>query len=265
MFIVASMAALAFSPPAMAQAGPGFGGQDNTLFNRLQKDPSTGGPAPARDLSGAWAGPLNADPGEVAPLTALGQRRFALNKPEGKFGTSGSNDPLNTCDPLGFPRNVIFELRGLSFSTMPGKIAILHQYQKVWRDVWMDGRALPKNVDGKGGPDSRMYGFSVGHWEDDNTLVIDSTGNDDRSWLNNAGYPHSANAHIQERYVRKDHNNLSLTVTVDDPAMYTKPFTLGTTRFRWIPDQQTDEQMCIPSEASVYMDRIALPSGGAKK
>src|SRR5207248_2638788 len=135
-------------------------------------------------------------------------------KPEEKFGTGGSNDPRNVCDPLGFPRDTIFELRGIAYSTMPGRIVILHQYQKVWRDVWMDGRDLPKNVDSRGGPDSRMYGYSVGHWENDNTLIIDSTGSDPRSWLNNLGYPHSPNTHVQELYTRADHNNLSLTVTV---------------------------------------------------
>jgi hypothetical protein len=127
----------------------------------------------------------------------------------------------------------------------------------------MDGRELPKNVDMKGGPDSKMYGYSVGHWEDDHTLVIDTTGSDPRSWLNNAGYPHSANAHFQERYTRVDHNNLTLTVTVDDPTMYAKPFVLGTSKFRWIPDQQTDDQLCIPSEAMVYMQTIAKPAGTA--
>jgi hypothetical protein len=259
-FAAALMAGLVISPVAMAQAGPGNGGQTNTLFYQLLKDPSTGGPAPRRDLSGAWAGPLNAYPGEVPPMTPLGQKRFSLNKSEAKFGTAGSNDPLNVCDPLGFPRNAIFELRGIAFSTMPGKIVILSQYQKIWRDVWMDGRALPQNVDTKNGPDSRMYGYSVGHWENDHTLVIDTTGSDDRTWLNNTGYPHSANAHFQERYTRVDHNNLRLTVTVDDPAMYTRPFVLGNTQFRWIPDQHTEEQMCMPSEAMDYMKIIAGPA-----
>src|SRR5258708_5550891 len=113
LFGAALIVVLAFSLAAGAQAGPGNGGQNNTLFSQLQKDPSTGGPAPARDLSGAWAGPLNADVGEMPVMTPLGQKRFSLNKPESKFGTSGSNDPLNSCDPLGFPRNVIFELRGI--------------------------------------------------------------------------------------------------------------------------------------------------------
>src|SRR5665213_2712817 len=93
----AFMAVLVFSSIAMAQAG-----QLNTLYEKLRKDPATGGPAPKRDLSGAWAGPLIPPAGELPPLTPLGQKLMSVNKPESKFGTAGSNDPLNTCDPLGF-------------------------------------------------------------------------------------------------------------------------------------------------------------------
>jgi hypothetical protein len=262
---VALLGALAFSSAAMGQAGSvqaGGGALNNTLYNKLEKDPSTGGPAPKRDLNGVWAGPLNASASEeIPPMTALGKQRFSLNKPEVTFGTAGGNDPLKTCDPLGLPRNLVFETRGIAFATMPDKVVVLHQYQKIWRDVWTDGRELPKNVDTKGGPESKWYGYSVGHWDGDYTFVIDSTGSDDRSWLDTAGHPHSVDARVQERYTRVDHNHLSVTVTVDDPKMYTKPFTLATLKFRWIPNQETEEQLCVPSEALAYSEIIAIPAG----
>jgi hypothetical protein len=266
---VVLITALAFSPRAMSQAETSQpntlqapSALDNTLYNKLEKDPSTGGPAPKRDLNGVWAGPLNAVASEqIPPMTPLGQKLFGLNKPEAKFGTAGGNDPLKTCDPLGLPRNLVFETRGIAFATMPGKVVVLHQYQKVWRDVWTDGRELPKNVDTKGGPESRWYGYSVGHWDGDYTFVIDSTGSDDRSWLDTAGHPHSVDARVEERYTRVDHNHLSVTVTVDDPKLYTKPFTLATLKFRWIPKQETEEQLCVPSEALAYSDIIAVPAG----
>ena len=258
--IITVMVSLAFSSLALAQAGSGL---TNTLYNKLNADPSTGGPAPKQDLSGAWAGPLSVVQTEqIAPMTPLGEKLFGLNKSERSVGTALSNDPLNTCDPLGFPRNLVFETRGLAFATMPGKIVILHQYQKLWRDVWMDGRALPKNVDAKGGPDSRWYGYSVGHWEGDNTLVIDTVGSDNRSWLDTLGHPHSVDAHVQERYTRVDHNHLEMIATVDDPKLYTKPFILAQAKFRWIPSQETEEQLCVPSEAITYYNSIALPSFG---
>jgi hypothetical protein len=258
------MTALYFSSAAMAQ-----GALDNTLYTKLSKDPSAnapGGPAPRRDLSGAWAGPLNAVATEEVPtLTPLGQQLFSMNRPEAKFGTAGGNDPLNTCDPLGLPRNLVFETRGLAFSTMPNKVVVLHQYQKVWRDIWMDGRELPKNVDAKEGPVSRWYGYSVGHWEGDNVLVVDTVGSDDRSWLDTAGHPHSVDAHVQERYTRVDHNHLELLVTVDDPKLYTKPFVLARVKYIWIPSQEAEDQFCVPSEAISYMNTIALPAAPPAK
>jgi hypothetical protein len=258
--IFALMVMLAISSVAMAQTGNGL---NNTLYNKLNADPSTGGPAPKQDLSGAWAGPLSvAASEEIAPMTPLGEKLFSLNKSERMVGIAHSNDPLNTCDPLGFPRDLVFETRGLAFATMPGKIVLLHQYQKIWRDVWMDGRELPKNIDTKSGPDSRWYGYSVGHWEGDNTLVIDTVGSDDSSWLGPRGYPHSVEAHVQERYTRVDHNHLQMTVTIDDPKIYTKPFVLGTSNFRWVPTQETDEQICVASEAINYVNTISIPAVG---
>jgi len=133
--------------------------------------------------------------------------------------------------------------------------------QRVWREVWMDGRALPKAVDVRGAPESRYYGYSVGRWENDTTLVIDTTGVDERAWLDEEGHPRSSAAHIQERYTRVDEYNLQLTVTVDDPKYYTKPWTWMRASFYWMKAQDFSESLCIPSEAIQYRDTLAKPSG----
>ena len=254
--ILASL--LLFCPLAWAQ-----GGYRNTQYDKLNAGP--GGPAPERDFTGSWAGPIAIDTqAKFPPLTPLGQQLMSANKPEPKFNIAGSNDYYaRFCDPLGFPRNMVFELRGLAFATMPDRIVVLNQYQHAWREIWMDGRELPKNVGGTGkdAPDPRYYGYSVGHWEDDNTLVVDTTGLDDKTWLTRMGYPHSIEARVQERYFRADHNDLQLTITVDDPKIYTKPFVLGAVSFKWVPDQQLTEQLCIPSEMLQYLDVIADPAG----
>ena len=255
---VALAALLAFSSPAMAQAG-----LDNNMYNKL-KESGPGGPAPKRDFTGSWAGPLVAQKGDDPSLTPEGQKLFSINKPEAKFHVAGTNDAfVRTCDPLGFPRNIIFEIRGLSFAAMPDRVVILNQYQQAWREVWTDGRELPKNVGGttKDAPDPRYYGYSVGHWEGDNTFVVDTTGLDDKTWLNGAGYPHSIEAHVQERYTRPDHNDLQVSVTVDDPKLYMKPFVLATASFRWLPSQQLEEQLCVPSEMLQYLQLIGEPGG----
>ncbi len=258
--IIGLVAVLAFSSSAMAQASGA--GSKETLYNgnRLKPDPTPGGPAPVHDVSGSWAGNLTPERMEIPPLTPLGQKLFSLNKPETEVGTGHSNDPMNTCDPLGIPRNLVFETRGLAFATMPNRIAVLHQYQRIWRYVWMDGRELPKSFDTKDGVASRWYGYSVGHWDGDYTLVIDTVGVNDQSWLDKAGHPHSVNAHITERYTRLDHNHMQMVASVDDPTVYTKPFVLAKNEYRWIPDQEAEEQICVPSEMIRYMETIGKPA-----
>jgi hypothetical protein len=229
-----------------------------------------GGPAPKRDLTGTWAGPGSGsavprgEPGEKPSLTPLGQQLMSQNKPLQKFSPAGTNDPhVRYCDPFGVPQNAIAEIRALSFATIQNRIVMLLQYQDLWREIWMDGRALPKNVGAseQGSLDPRYNGYSVGHWEGDYTLVVDTTGLDDRTWVTAAGYPHTINAHVQERYTRVDHNNMKLTVTVDDPTIYTKPFSLGTNYFKWIPNQQMDEWLCVPSEVEEYLHQMGDPAG----
>jgi hypothetical protein len=262
--IIGLFVVLALACAAMAQSGKAKLPGKETLYrgNRLIPDPTPGGPAPVHDLSGSWAGNLTPDRGEIPPLTPLGQKLFSLNKPETEVGTGHSNDPMNTCDPLGIPRNTVFETRGIAFATMPDRIAVLHQYQRIWRYVWMDGRELPKKFDTADGVPSRWYGYSVGHWEGDHTLVIDTVGSSDQSWLDKAGHPHSVDARIQERYTRVDHNHMQAVITVDDPKVFTKPFVLSKNEYRWIPDQEAEEQMCVPSEMINYMKLISDPAFG---
>jgi len=229
-----------------------------------------GGPAPKRDLTGTWAGPRSGagvpdgTPADKPSLTPLGMQLMSVNKPLGKFSPAGTNDPtVRYCDPFGVPRNGVDEIRGLSFATMPGRIIMLIQFQDIWREVWMDGRKLPTNVGqpGKDALDPRYNGYSIGHWDNDQTLVIETTGLDDRTWVTGAGYPHTIDAHIEERYTRPDHNDLSLSVMVNDPKVYTKPFSLGTHQFRWIPNQEIDEKLCVPSEVQEYLQSMGDPAG----
>jgi hypothetical protein len=189
-------------------------------------------------------------------MTPLGKELFSHNKSERVYNVAGTNDLyVRDCNPMGFPYNSVYETRGLAFASLPGRVIVLHQMQRVWREVWMDGRQLPKNVGGteKDSPDPRYYGYSVGHWEGDSTFIIETTGLDEKTWLDFRGYPHTVDAHIEERYTRVDHDHLKLVITVDDPKLYTKPFVLGTVNFKWLPNQELDEQLCIPSDIAEYM------------
>jgi len=268
---------LAFSSAANAQTAqpkpqPGKQTQSPWKYYPADRAVGDGGPAPKRDFTGTWAGPRsgagvpedNGGPTEKPSLTPLGQQLMSQNKPLAKYSPAGTNDPtVRSCDPFGVPRNAADEIRALSFATMPNRIIMLIQFQDLWREIWMDGRALPANVGapGKDSLDPRYNGYSVGHWEDDYTLVVDTTGLDDRTWVSGAGLPHSVDAHVQERYTRVDHNDLKVTVTVDDPKIYTKPFSLGTHYFRWIPNQEMDEKLCVPSEVLEYLQTMGNPAG----
>jgi hypothetical protein len=239
------------------------------LAQNAQKAAKTPAAAAARhDITGDWVGNAGSTISNVGAMTAWGQEQFNANKPfngaaKNIVPVGQSNDPFTKCDPMGFPRAVFFETRGIEFDPLPNKMLELFQYQKIWREIWMDGRALPKNVGGteKGAPDPRYYGYSVGHWEGDHTLVVDTTGLDERTWLNEFGYPHSVEAHVQERFTRTDRNDLELTLTVDDPKLYTKPFSLGTEYFRWVPNQLLEERLCIPSEVIEYLKSVGDPAG----
>ena len=91
---------------------------------------------------------------------------------------------------------------------------------------------------------------------------METTGLQESTWLNTVGYPHSADAHIEERYTRVDHIHLETTVTVDDPKIYTKPFVLSKNAYRWVRDQEAEEQFCVPSEMMRYMSLISDPAFG---
>ena len=276
--VAAAVALLAVSyvaAPAAQQrqriTGEGF------VFEGVPKMPDPPGPAPKRDLSGAWVGPQNNKPDPVPPMTPAGQAAFKERKSYGiasrlggrggnqAAGEAESNDPFITCDPLGFPRNLlahaISSRGGMLCASAPNRILVAYEQQRVWREIFTDGRALPKQVDVRGAPESRYYGYSVGHWENDNTLVIETTGVDERAWLDEEGHPRSSAAHITERYVRPDQYNLQVTVTVDDPKYYTKPWTWMRANFYWMKAQEFSESFCIPSEAIQYRDTLARPSG----
>ena len=270
--LLAVVAVLAAVEGLVAQRGRISG--EGFVSEGVPRMPNPPGPAPKRDLSGAWVGPRNTNkPDPVPPMTPAGQAIFKTRNPYGAAtrpgGTDGqlatSNDPFITCDPLGFPRNLlahaITSRGGTLFGSAPNRILIANEQQRVWREIWMDGRALPKAVDVRGAPESRYYGHSVGHWENDNTLVIDTTGVDERAWLDEEGHPRSSSAHIQERYTRVDEYNLQLTVTIDDPKFYTKPWTWMRANFYWMKAQEFSESLCIPSEAIEYRDTLAKPSG----
>jgi hypothetical protein len=218
------------------------------------------GPAPRRDLSGTWdagAGGIQPTGHIAAPFTARGEEMAKANKPGNGtriVSVTDDNDPLSTMgDPTGFPRIIMYELRPFQIVQTPNQVLILYMFEKRWRVIWTDGRALPTN------PDPRWYGYSVGRWVDDSTLVVQSVGTDDRTWLDNAGNPHSNSLRVEERYHRVNQGTMELTITLDDPVVYTRPWmALDKLPIKLMPNG-SDLMEMIPSasEAAAYRRVIA--------
>ena len=116
-----------------------------------------GGPAPRRDLTGTWAGPnsgANVPEGRglsAPPPTPAGKQLNDRILPLGIYSPAGTNDPhVRYCDPLGFPRNMNEQIRGMTITTLPNRTFVLLMFMNIWREVWTDGRALPTNFGGRG-------------------------------------------------------------------------------------------------------------------
>jgi hypothetical protein len=225
------------------------------------------GPAPVRDLSGMWAGGNEAMLSNRVPaMTPAGRAKLDANIPD-PFSSS-SNDPWKTCDPFGMPRSVNNQNGQLGFAQMPGRIIILSGFNRTWREVWMDGRKPPKNIGHDDGPSGMFNGYSTGHWEG-NTLVVETVGMDEKTWMDRRGYPHSIDAKVTERYTRTDFDHLSMTETVEDPAYYGPgAFLFAKLDYRFVRNQEdknapipfTNEQLCIPSQAMDYLKLIGEPA-----
>jgi hypothetical protein len=245
-------------------------GQPGQAPNMPAHDKTPSGPAPVKDINGVWIGSPLPRLSPPPPMTPQGQEAFNQNKSfQGRnpVPVAESNDPMLHCDPLGFPRDVLFETRGIKFVQIPKETLQLFQYQRIWREIWTDGRALPTGVGGDAvdAPDPRYYGYSVGHWDDDTTFVVNTIGMDPRAWVDEFGHPKSADAKVEESYHRVDHDTLEYTVTVDDPKMYTKPFQAIAFDLKWNPKEEFEEQLCIPTDMEEYMKTIANPAGAHSK
>jgi len=229
-------------------------------------------PAPRRDLSGTWdaftEGGTQAKGAKEfpddsrhlpdVPYTPLGKAARLANKAgegEEQVAIGLVNDPVHSCNPVGFPRLDLFDVKAMAIVQTPNYVLWLSQFYNVFRTIWTDGRALPKDTV------PRYYGYSVGHWEDDYTFVVDTVGLNDKTWLDNAGRPHSDQLRVQERLHRPSREILELTVTIDDPKFYTKPWVAANKMtFHLLPaDFDMGEMLCAPEEMEEYKKLVVNP------
>ncbi len=216
--------------------------------------------------------------GDTPPRTPEGERRMNLNKPARglELGSAQANertdldiglrrailpafgnDPEMHCEPLGLARLITFAGPGAAMEMIQLDDRILQNFEWTWdfREIWMDGRATPNVEDYL----PRFNGYSVGTWEGD-TLVVTSTGFDDRQWIDQHGYPISAEAVLEERWDRPSPNRLRVQLTLKDPLLYTAPWTASTKVWALIPKENMSiagwsgilEDRCVPSDESMF-------------
>jgi hypothetical protein len=217
-------------------------------------------PAPKRDISGLWhyegtgaSEPIAPD-NLIPPMTPWAQARFDAEKPGyGVRRAPGGNDPILQCDPMGFPR-IMFLNTPFEFVQVRGRIIQFFEHEHEYRTIWTDGRALPAD------PDPTWYGYAIGHWEGDATLVVQSAGFNDKTWLGSTGYPHSEEMRVTERYRRVGQDTIAWDITVADPKAYTRPIIGPPRTLKLRPRDELVEEICVPSEEQSFARRIAAPA-----
>jgi len=149
-------------------------------------------------------------------------------------------NPSAHCLPHSIVRADIHSYAPYKIVQTPGLILILYEIDGSHRQVYTDGRKLPQD------PQPSWLGYSVGHWDGD-TLVIETAGFNDKSWLDSAGHPHSEAMRVEERFHRRDFGHMDLQLTIDDPKMYTRPFSIKVTEVLQ-PDSDILENVCLEDE-----------------
>ena len=188
------------------------------------------------DLSGIWASADNkylqnlAADGIEVPFQPWAEKLYRE-----RSENLGKGRPSERCLTHGVTD---FDALGINWKIIqtPGMIAVLYEAYNHYRQIFLDGRPLPK-------PTQPAYlGYSVGRWEGE-TLVVETTGFNDVGWLDDGGHPQTEALHVTERFRRRDFGHMDLQLTIDDPKAYTKPWG-PTLRLNFQPDDELMESIC---------------------
>ena len=229
---------------AQAQGGgnsPGVLGPVNALGQEVKRPPAPTGPPPQLrdgtiDLGdGIWVSdPFSAESGfrqGEALLLPSAQALMALRK--------GTEDPVAWCLPMGVIRYTPYPFRFIQNYTdkKPTHMYILYETMRTFRQVFMDGRKHPAELD------PTWFGHSIGWYEKD-TLVIDTVGLNDKFWFDNRGLPHTERLHTIERWTRIDLGHLATEVLIDDPGAFSRPFSVTFQSTLSLPGDELMEYIC---------------------
>ena len=230
------------------------------------------GAAKIADLSGDWApDPRRGGIGQSLSMSDIGGRNrgneddipyqpWARAKTLSEKTSTGADprfdettDPqVLFCEPPGVPHIYLWPIK-TKFIQTPEAVYILHELGPYFRIVWLNSKH-PADAD------PQWWGHSIGRYENGNTLVVDTVGFNDKTWLDQMGHPHTEQLHLIERYKRVDQNTLELDMTIDDPGAYTKlwnahrNFALSKTGFLRY------QQICSVRENQQFFDNLGKPA-----
>lgn len=188
------------------------------------------------DLSGIWTprdprylADLGADGVEIPMLPWAAEVYAKRQENNGRDRPSGRCLPhsVTDFDALPQPRK---------FIQTPVEIVLLLESFRTFRQIFTDGRSLPKTED------PTWFGASVGNWVGD-TLVVETSGISDETWLDDGGHPHTDALHVTEHFHRRDFGHLDVQLTIEDPKTYSKPWTV---KIPWdyLPDTELLDWVC---------------------
>jgi hypothetical protein len=176
---------------------------------------------------------------EGLPYTEWSKEQMKIRRANG-----GREDPHTYCKPPNFPRAWTLP-QYIKVVQTPALMVVLHEFNAAYREVYMDGRPLPKD------PNPTWNGYSVGHWEGD-TLVIETNGIRDDMWLDIQGSPVTESAKVTERLKRVNFGVLQIEISVNDPKAYTRPWSV-TIEMAYQADTPMIEEICMDNEQDVKL------------
>ena len=157
------------------------------------------------------------------------------------------NDACTPGFSMGFPlADLVSE--PIQIVQAPRRTVILYEAGNFSRQIHSDGRVLPKEFDLPA-----FNGYSAGHWEGD-TLIVETAGFNDKTWLDGMRHPHSDALHVTERFRRRDFGHLDYEIRFEDPKMYTKPFSIKVPH-ELLPDTDIFENYCENEKDSGHLPK----------
>ena len=149
--------------------------------------------------------------------------------------SNGKDHPGVQCLPSGIPEKDTVP-HPYKIVQTPDLLLILYESRTIYRQIFTDGRPLPKD------PNPAWQGYSVGHWDGD-TLVVESAGFNGKTWLDMSGHPATEALHVTERFTRRDLGHMDLQITIDDPKTYAKPWNVAA-KIHLLPMDDLIEYVC---------------------